>query len=156
VEIAKKTGLTQWTELFSGSGNFSLALADRGFDVRAFENDELGVEALERSIVQMELKNISANRVDIYHHSHKVGSLAEQGLLLDPPRSGLGKFLSRLQTLLPPERPRALIYVSCFPESFIQDVTALKELGFLLEEVVGVDQFPHSHHMEWIGWFRLP
>lgn len=147
----EKTGLREWAELFCGSGNFSLALADRGFKIWAYESDEISLEALKRSKAELEISELEILQADVYHQPRKIGSLQGKGLLVDPPRSGLGKFLDWLESLNENERPSALVYVSCFTDSFNRDVQRLSALGFKVEALEAVDQFPHSEHFEWVG-----
>ena len=41
-----------------------------------------------------------------------------------------------------------IIYVSCNPKTFIQDVEILKKSGFELVKSVCVDMFPNTPHVE--------
>ena len=154
VSAAQKSGSKEWVELFCGSGNFSLAIASHGLSVMAYENDELAVQALKRSKLENSIDHLQIERVDVYHQPNKIASLGSKGLLVDPPRSGLGKSLSWLGALPAGGRPKTLIYVSCFSDTFVSDAKQLAELGFKLVELCGVDQFPQSSHMEWIGSFQ--
>ena len=75
--------------------------------------------------------------------------LAEFGtpelLLLDPPRSGAGGKVMRRIGRAQPER---IVYVSCSPATFAEDITHLKEFGYELKKVQPVDMFPQTYHVE--------
>ena len=70
-------------------------------------------------------------------------------LMLDPPRSGMGK---RLKGFVG-DNTNNVIYVSCSLQSFVTDAAFLKN-DFTLEEVWGIDMFPHTRHFEMVARFR--
>jgi 23S rRNA (uracil1939-C5)-methyltransferase len=147
-ELAEQSGVRDWLELFCGNGNFALALASRGHRVEAVELDPLAVAGLELARGEYPLKIL---RQDVYLQAKKIPKLADRGLLVDPPRAGLREVLALLAETEP---PRALLYVSCFAESFLADSAHLRTLGFHIRNILGVDQFPFSPHMEWIALFQ--
>jgi 23S rRNA (uracil1939-C5)-methyltransferase len=49
--------------------------------------------------------------------------------------------------------PRCVTYVSCDPATFARDARVLVDHGFTLGEVVGVDQFTHTAHVELVAAF---
>jgi 23S rRNA (uracil1939-C5)-methyltransferase len=146
---AAASEVSSWLELFSGNGNFALALAARGLEVEALELDPLAVEGLERSRADHPEWRLRASRADVYLKSKSLPPLGGRGLLVDPPRAGLRQVLAELER----EPASALIYVSCFTDVFVEDARRLKELGYVLKSLSGVDQFPHSSHAEWIALF---
>ena len=77
----------------------------------------------------------------------------ESDVLLPITDSTFAKRREVLDRLAQNPLPEALIYVSCFEESFVHDTAKLKELGFQLKNLLGVDQFPFSPHMEWVALF---
>lgn len=149
-EAVKASGENSWLELFCGNGNFALALAARGLDVEAVELEPLAVEGLKLSLLQAGL-TIKLHTQDVYLKAKNLPEFGGRGLLVDPPRAGMREILEQIRHR---PRPSALIYVSCFEESFLADVVKLNELGFELESLVGVDQFPWSEHMEWVARFK--
>jgi len=44
-------------------------------------------------------------------------------------------------------RPKNIIYVSCFPESLVEDLSELL-VDYDLTKAFVVDQFPQTHHYE--------
>ena len=66
-------------------------------------------------------------------------------VVVDPPRAGIGnKVVRRLARLEPP----VVIYVSCNPSTLARDIEQFIHHGYRLVEVVPVDMFPHTFHVE--------
>ncbi len=149
-DLVKESGGREWLELFSGNGNFALALAAHGYDVEAVELDELAVQGMKMSSEAAGVKSLRALRGDVYLKTASLPPLSGRGLLVDPPRAGLRELLAQLEN---GERPENLIYVSCFSEVFLTDAEKLKSLGYRLHKVIGVDQFPFTPHSEWVALF---
>jgi len=57
---------------------------------------------------------------------------------------GLGPLLRDLAA------PRA-VYVSCDPATFARDLKAAAAVGYRAAEVVPVDMFPQTHHVECVA-----
>ncbi len=68
-------------------------------------------------------------------------------LLVNPPRSGLQTFLDLL-VLNRPKKLKNIIYISCYPESFLADYLKIRSLGFQIHELIILDQFPQTRHFE--------
>ncbi len=41
---------------------------------------------------------------------------------------------------------------SCEPESLGRDLSALTDHGFQIEEIIALDMFPQTHHLEAVVW----
>lgn len=72
--------------------------------------------------------------------------------MLDPPRSGAGGKVMRKIGRLGTDR---VVYVSCNPESFSDDIVWLREFGYELKKVQPVDLFPHTAHVEVVALLEL-
>jgi 23S rRNA (uracil1939-C5)-methyltransferase len=126
-------------EFGAGIGNFTLALAARFREVDAYEVDSLALEGLalaKPSGVTVHSGNYQGDKALALDFSQV------DCLLVDPPRSGLMKFVD------PVASARKLIYVSCFAESFAADSARLREFGFQVDHAMIIDQFPQSRHYE--------
>jgi 23S rRNA (uracil1939-C5)-methyltransferase len=157
-------GLHSILEFGAGSGGFTLPLLARGHRVVAFEFDTLAVASLKKGVGQ--LAKEASLRLNVFEgdfiQSTRAWANAMENLdfsnldlpeaiaLVDPPRSGLGKFL---QTLIIEEThlPQKWIYVSCYPESFARDLNLLQQKGFQLERLTFVEQFPYTNHFELVA-----
>lgn len=68
------------------------------------------------------------------------------------PRSGAdGKLLRRIGRV----QPKRIVYVSCNPETFAENIVHLKEFGYELKKVQLVDMFPHTYHVEAVSLLKL-
>lgn len=136
---------TEITELYAGSGNFSLPLAERGCRVQAVEIDQAliqyGRARAERAGV--------AHRL-IFHHAsaeqYLKRDIAADTLLLDPPRSGARAVAQNIRADKVPE----IVYVSCSLPTLTRDLKDLRARGYFIERCVLVDMFPQTDHVETI------
>ncbi len=132
-------------ELYAGSGNFTLALAERVAHVVTYEVSTDAVAL--------------AQRVVPPHVDVRVGT-AEEALekaegsvdvvLVDPPRAGLSSMVADGLARWATER---LLYVSCDPATFARDAGRWARIGWRLEEVRVFDLYPQTPHVEVVGAF---
>ncbi|MGE4560163.1 MAG: class I SAM-dependent RNA methyltransferase [Desulfobulbus sp.] len=133
-------------DLFCGMGNFSIPLALRGDQV-------LGIEHNRRSI-HWARENSTLNK--LAHPRFLAGDVGEQlnklvkqgrqvdGILLDPPRQGLGKSAAQLPRL----HPQSIVSISCDPATQARDLREFVAGGYRLCHITPVDMFPQTHHIE--------
>ena len=148
---------TRVAEFGSGIGNFTLPLALKAEHVDAYEIDTLALEGLKRTLTEQNVEAKVTIRSGNYQ-GDKALSLDFSNidvLFVDPPRSGLMKFLDPLEAMSESSRPRAVLYVSCFAESFAQDAKRLLDMNYKAARVAVVDQFPQSRHFEIVSLFVL-
>jgi 23S rRNA (uracil1939-C5)-methyltransferase len=67
-------------------------------------------------------------------------------VVLDPPRDGCAPGV--LQTIVDRIAPLRVVYVSCNPEALAGELPILLTAGYRIDQVVGVDMFPHTDHIE--------
>jgi 23S rRNA (uracil1939-C5)-methyltransferase len=73
-------------------------------------------------------------------------------VVLDPPRTGLGKaVVGRLAEL----RPRQITIVACDPATLARDLAGLVAAGYRVERMTLVDLFPQTYHLETVVRLRL-
>lgn len=93
------------------------------------------------------IQNMTVYRGDVGERLALISEKADL-VILDPPRSGLHptalKHLIRLS-------PKKILYISCNPATQSENLTVLIEAGYVLKEAQGVDQFPHTVHLESIA-----
>ena len=140
-------------DLFCGIGNFSIPIAIQGAQV-------VGVEFADEAVQQARL-NAAKNRVpeslflgmNLYEVSEFLDVATETDVMvLDPPRSGAGPLLGHwLEHLTALEE---IVYVSCKPKTFAEDVKVMAQYGFQLHEVGAYDMFPQTAHVETIGYLK--
>lgn len=146
----------RWVEIGAGCGNFTIPLAADGAAVDAVEPDPLARAGLAAAVAGAGVGARVRARSGSLDHAAALGPLLDgaDGLLADPPRSGLGGALPGVLAALP-RPPARLVLVSCASAALARDLPALRGAGYALRDVAAVDAFPHSPHAEWItawGW----
>lgn len=140
-------------EFGSGIGNLTLPALTSAESLLACEIDELSLQGLEKTLNELpsELRHLK-NKVQIYRGDFQKKLLQDfsqfTGVLANPPRSGLMNFLKPLEELQQEQRPEFFIYMSCFPESMVEDFKSLQSCGYKINETILVDQFPQTEHYE--------
>lgn len=152
-----RTGSLKWVEFGAGSGNLTFPAASGGRSVKALEYEPLALEGLRQTLQNHPeyQERIELSQGD-YQRKAKYQFQKDEGILVNPPRSGLQKFLEPLFEIPLSERPRDFVYMSCFLESFGVDSKRLQELGYQLRDLSIVDQFPNSPHFEILSRWELP
>ncbi|MBL7689056.1 MAG: methyltransferase, partial [Bdellovibrionaceae bacterium] len=142
-------------EFGCGIGNFTLPLASLFQNVSVFETDRLALDGLTQGLRASGLEErVAIHAGDFIRGSQKVDIGEPDLILVDPPRSGLGKFLDILQN--PAARRADWIYISCFPESLGRDLQTLREAGLTLDAVAVIEQFPFTRHYEVVVALKSP
>ncbi len=129
-------------DLYSGVGSISLFVADAAQSVTGVELNPEGVAMAGRS---RELNNVENAR---FVHADVADYLREcderfDTVILDPPRSGMHPSVAALLAKLAPER---IVYMSCNPSTFRDDLDALA--GYRVESFEAFDMFPQTPHIE--------
>lgn len=137
------------TELYAGSGNFSVPLAQKGVKVKAVELDESLVLVANNIINELNLKS-NLTFVKSKAEDYILENRIKETLLLDPPRTGALEVVKQIDA----SDIKEVIYVSCNPATFGRDAVILVEKGFKLNKVFAVDMFPQTPHLECIGVFN--
>lgn len=140
-------------DLFSGLGNFSLAMARQCKQVTAVEGSLAMVRKARDNAVLNNIANVEYIYADLY--SEEVSSAPwlkqqYQKILLDPPRSGAAEILPALKKM----QAKTIVYVSCHPATLARDAAVLiSELGYKLSKAGIMNMFPHTAHVESIAVF---
>lgn len=138
-------------DLYAGVGLFSLPLSKQFERVTAVESGKVAMydlEANSRTYGVSNVRIVQAN-VDAF-----LADLTEKPdvILADPPRSGLGKVAAeQLARVQAPE----LRLVSCDPSTLVRDLAVLLAAGYRVEEMVLIDLFPQTFHLETVTKLRL-
>lgn len=137
-------------DLFAGCGTFALALAPKA-KVHAVEQEGAMLDALARAARATKgLKPVTTEKRDLFKRPLSGPELAAfDGAVLDPPRAGAQ---AQAAVLSRSKLPR-IAYVSCNAESFARDARVLMDGGFRIGNVIPVDQFLWSEHIELVASF---
>lgn len=158
VDLAVEMGQPKKTEkmidLFCGVGTFSLPFANRVGKLAGIEIVETSIESAKRNAEDNGITNTYFLAKDARKGIDEV--LESFGkpelLLLDPPRSGAGgKVMRRIGR----SKPERIVYVSCNPDTFAEDIKELVPFGYTLKTVQPVDLFPHTVHVECVALLEL-
>jgi tRNA/tmRNA/rRNA uracil-C5-methylase (TrmA/RlmC/RlmD family) len=94
-------------------------------------------------------RGVAVVRAPVDRWAARPGALDDVDLVvLDPPRVGAGP---RVVAALASARPRGIAYVACDPVALARDLATLGASGYRLAELVGLDLFPTTHHVECVA-----
>lgn len=141
-------------DLFSGLGNFSLAMAVACKQVTAVEGSLLMVKKARNNALLNKIGNAEFVYADLYSDEVLSAPWLKKKynkILLDPPRSGAVTILPALKKM----QAEIIVYVSCHPATLARDAAVLvNELGFKLTKAGIMNMFPHTGHVESIAVFE--
>ena len=148
IEAAGLTGAETVYDLYCGTGTMALAMAGHALSVWGVEISE---ESVACALENAELNGISNAAFFAGNVGQSLEELRDRAgepdvVVVDPPRAGLaGKALKRVGETGAPR----LVYVSCNPTTLAGDLKVLiGEYGYTLVNVIPVDMFPHTPHVE--------
>jgi 23S rRNA (uracil1939-C5)-methyltransferase len=131
-------------DLYAGVGLFTLPMATQFEKVMAVETGTGAIRDLEFNAKRAGLSiDTSVGNVDEYLLQREAGA---DFVLADPPRTGLGKAVTKRLIEL---RPARMALVSCDPSTLARDLAAMPE--YRLESLALVDLFPQTFHIETVA-----
>lgn len=138
-------------DLYSGIGNFTLALAQRAKTVHAVEGVAKMVQQLATNAKLNGLSNVAAYQADLHLSWPKTqwNKPVYSKVLLDPARAGAQGATEQIVKL----KPAQILYVSCNAATFARDARVLLQSGYKLDKICGVDMFTHTSHLELMALF---
>ncbi len=153
-EGARSRGLATFSDLYCGSGNFSLPLLAQGLTGKGVEVTPSSIACAERAAREQGLTGGRFFAGDVTRLATQFADAGEKYelVVLDPPRAGAKDALPAVVRLA----TRAVVLVACDPVTFARDLRALIDAGFELEDVKAFDMFPQTHHVECLAWLRVP
>ena len=105
---------------------------------------EEAVEASKKNATMNGLHNCEFIAGDVATEVSKISENPEL-ILLDPPRAGIHpKAMGDIISF----NSKEILYISCNPKALMNDLKVLKSAGYEIQEVIGVDMFPNSPHVE--------
>ncbi len=138
-----------WWDLYGGVGVFSAFLMDRVHHVTLVEGDRHAIAAARVAFSGVQDVTIRHADMGEFIGAHTADT-APFGVILDPPRSGLGTDLARALVNI---APQVLVYIACDPVALARDLKILTE-HYSIEALNVVDAFPMTAHMESIAILR--
>jgi 23S rRNA (uracil1939-C5)-methyltransferase len=129
-------------DLYAGGGLFTQPLANVIRHIFAVEASQTSLCDL-RQNVSASVKVIGTH-VEEYLRSRPARKRPDL-VVLDPPRTGAGKMVTRSLVEL---GARQLRYVSCDPATLARDIAPLTAAGYRIDAVHLFDHFPQTFHIE--------
>ena len=144
---AKLAPYNHLLDLYCGIGGIALSLARDAARVTGVEVVEDAVRNARDNAQLNKLDNCRCLAGDVPDILEDLKSEfpPEQVVTVNPPRKGVEREVLEGVAAL---RPRAIIYVSCNPESLARDLDHLDTLGYATERIQPVDMFPQTLHIE--------
>ena len=144
-------GAGRVADLFCGAGAFTLRLAEIA-PVLAADMTPGAIAALAAAAgATAGLKGVTAEVRDLERRPVLAAELKRiDAVVFDPPRAGAAVQAGEIGR----SKASVAVAVSCNPSTFVRDAAILRDAGFELASVAGVDQFLWSPHMELVGVFQ--
>jgi 23S rRNA (uracil1939-C5)-methyltransferase len=137
-------------DLFCGIGPFALRLAEQR-PVAAFDSDKAGISALDKARrFAKGIREVTAKPRDLFRDPLTRFELNYDAVVLDPPRAGAEAQVRELAK----SRVKTVVMVACDARTFARDAAILVASGYQVGEIVAVDQFTQSAHVEIAATFR--
>jgi 23S rRNA (uracil1939-C5)-methyltransferase len=135
-------------ELFAGIGNLTLAVAETGVPIAAYENHPLSSHWHRQNLQPLAhatfFQKAATAAFPLPPHTEL--------LILDPPRKGAAAELTLLSSSA--HRPPAILYISCHAATLARDARLLHSLGYTPTDIRCFDMFPHTPHVEICALFQ--
>ena len=138
-------------DLFCGVGPFALRLAE-GRPVWAADSDKAAVQGLDKGRRHAKgLREVTAKARDLFREPLTRFELDPfEAVVLDPPRAGAEAQVRELGQ----SKVRTVVMVACDARTFARDAAILVGGGYRICDLVAVDQFTQSTHIEVAATFR--
>jgi len=150
ISLVKSSGGTL-LDLYAGTGTIGILLSHLfervcSVEIVADSSADAVVNARLNNVAQFEAIQAPVEKFLLDYIGQ--GKIADT-LVIDPPRDGM--HASAPENLLA-FKAREMIYVSCNPSTLVRDLDLLLASGeYVLTDIVPVDMFPHTHHIETVA-----
>jgi len=154
MSLVQEAGPGSALDLYAGVGLFTLPLARYSREVVAVESTAISAGLCRVNVAAAGLDNVTVIQADVGEWLNAAISPPAPDVdlvLLDPPRAGAGR---TIMDHLPRIEAKTVIYVSCDPQTLARDLVALREHGYRIDFVEGLDLFPQSYHFETVVRLR--
>ncbi len=131
-------------DLYCGTGTITQIVSSRAKKVYGIEIVKEAIDSAKQNVLLNNIDNCEFICGDVLE---KVDTLKEKAdiIILDPPRSGIHKkAIGKILEF----SPETFLYISCKPQSLINDLEYFIEAGYKVLEVTPVDMFPQTGHIE--------
>lgn len=143
-------------DLYCGTGTLGICVAERAKKVYGIEIvPEAAIDARANATKNgySDMEIITGAVDDVIKQGGLESMWAPDVVMVDPPRVGLDPYTLQTFAKL---KPKKILYISCNPTTQAQNIGELKKMGYHLDVIHPVDQFPQTVHIENIVVLSLP
>jgi len=147
--LVKEQKAQSGLELFAGSGNLSFGLASELKKLACVELNKNAVELARITAREKGADNLKffSQASESYLQYAAKNRLRVDLVILDPPRTGAKKESEKIVKLF----PQKIIYISCEPSTLARDLKIYIDSGYRLEQMIPIDMFPQTFHIETVS-----
>jgi len=139
------SGSPMLLDLYGGSGNLSLGIAERFGEVHCVDYTSPEGRAEKPSHYHFHRSPVLEW---LQGAKDKLAEASRICVILDPPREGLGTDLFPITEILKSLPVRRILFVGCDADSYARGVARLVKHGWSLSSIGALDFFPQTHHVE--------
>jgi len=143
-------------DLYCGIGSVGICASDRAERILGIEIVPEAVECAKENALINGISNTEYVCADASSSENALKEVLADNpdalVMLDPPRKGCG---DRLMNFLADMNVKKVLYISCNPYSLATDMKLLLDKGYTASEVVPVDMFPRTGHVESVALLTL-
>ena len=144
IEMAGINKTTTVLDACCGIGTISLLAAKKAKEVVGVEINEAAIRDAKFNAEKNQIRNAEFYCDDAENFLERLLDKPDI-VLLDPPRAGMGKkFMHALAEM----KPKRIVYISCNPKTQAEDVKEVLSAGYEIKQIVPVDMFPFTSHVE--------
>ncbi len=135
-------------DLYAGTGTIWIILANKFKKVFSVEIVKEAIFDAEKNAILNKVKNIEFINLSVesFLKEYLKDWNSADTLIIDPPREWVNN--KALENILK-FNAKEIIYISCNPASLNRDLSyILKNSKYKITEIIPVDMFPHTHHIE--------
>ena len=138
-------------DIYAGFGSYSFAIVDFAKEIMAFEGAEEMVNMIKENSAANGLSaKLKSEMRDLMLFPISNKELEKFDLvIMNPPRNGATPQVKQISK----SSVKSMIYISCDIKSFARDASILTESGFKIVDLVAIDQFYGSAHIELVAIF---
>ncbi len=146
IELANISKQDEVLDLYCGVGTIGLIVSQYAKKVTGVEIIPEAIEDAKKNAKKNKIENIEFICGDAARIASEMKSKGKvfDCVIVDPPRKGCSQQM--IDTLLAFEA-RKIVYISCNPSTLARDLALLKE-DYNIEQILPVDMFPNTYHVE--------
>ena len=150
-EISAQQNIKKIADIYAGFGVYSFALHDLSASFSCFEGSQSMVDGIKSNAKNLQLtQKIQAQCRDLYGDPLTAKELDEfDNVIINPPRNGAEPQIKNIAK----SKIKSLQYISCNPQTFARDAKNLIDLNYKIINILALDQFYSTNHLEILASF---